>query len=75
MAEKHIGLPFGSDGKEFTCNAGDSGLIPRSGRSPGEGNGKTTPAFLPGKSMDKGTWWATAHGVTKESRHDLAKFF
>ena len=53
MAEKHIGLPFGSDGKEFTCNAGDSGLIPRSGRSPGEGNGKTTPAFLPGKSMDK----------------------
>ena len=28
----------GSDGKEFACNAGDSGLIPGSGRSPGEGN-------------------------------------
>ena len=40
MAEKHIGLPFGSDSKAFTCNAGDPGLIPRSGRSPGEGNGK-----------------------------------
>ena len=26
-------------GKEFTCNAVDAGLIPRLGRSPGEGNG------------------------------------
>ena len=39
MAEKHMGLPFGSDGKEFTCKAGDLGFIPGSGRSPGEGNG------------------------------------
>ena len=30
-----------SAGKKFTCNAGDPGLIPRSGRSPGEGNGKS----------------------------------
>ena len=29
--------PGDSDGKEFTCNAGDPGLIPGSGRSPGEG--------------------------------------
>ena len=27
------------DGKESNCNAGDPGLIPGSGRSPGEGNG------------------------------------
>ena len=33
------GFPGGSDGKEFTCNAGDPGLIPGSGKSPGEGNG------------------------------------
>ena len=33
------GFPSSSDGKESTCNAGDLGLIPRSGRSPGEGNG------------------------------------
>ena len=33
------GFPSGSDGKEFACNAGDLGLIPGSGRSPGEGNG------------------------------------
>ena len=26
-----------------------------------------TPVFLPGESMDRGAWWATVHGVTKES--------
>ena len=31
--------PSASYGKESTCNAGDPGLIPRSGRFPGEGNG------------------------------------
>ena len=30
-------FPGGSDGKESACNAGDLGLIPESGRSPGEG--------------------------------------
>ena len=39
-----------SDGKEFTCNAGDPGSIPGLGRSPGDGNGQPTPAFLPGES-------------------------
>ena len=34
-----MGFPNGSDGKESTYNAGDLGLIPVSGRSPGEGNG------------------------------------
>ena len=33
------GLPGGSDGKQSTCNAGDLGLIPGSGRSPGRGRG------------------------------------
>ena len=32
-------VPGGSDGKESTCNAGDLGSIPGSGRFPGEGNG------------------------------------
>ena len=31
------GFPGGSAGKESACNAGDPGLIPGSGRSPGEG--------------------------------------
>ena len=34
-----IGLPGGSDGKEFACNVGGLGSIPGLGRSPGEGNG------------------------------------
>ena len=33
------GFPGGSDGKESACKAGDPGLIPGSGRSPGEGKG------------------------------------
>ena len=36
---KEFCFPNGSTGKESTCNVGDLGLIPRSGRSPGEGNG------------------------------------
>ena len=43
------GLPGGSDGKESACDAGGPGLIPGSGRAPGEGNGKPTPVFLPGE--------------------------
>ena len=34
-----LGFPGGLVGKESTCNAGDLGLIPGLGRSPGEGNG------------------------------------
>ena len=36
---KLSGVPGGSDGKESACNAGDLGLIPGLGRSPGEGKG------------------------------------
>ena len=42
------GFPGGSDGKEYSYNAGDPGLIPKSGRSPGEGNGYPL-VFLPGE--------------------------
>ena len=34
-----MGFPGGSEGKTSACNVGDSGLIPGSGRSPGEGSG------------------------------------
>ena len=40
------GFPGGSEGKESACNAGDAGLIPGSGRSPGEGNGYTHSSIL-----------------------------
>ena len=45
---------------------GDMVLIPRSGRSPGEGNGNPLQ-YSCLNSMDRGAWWATVHGVTKES--------
>ena len=37
--ERDLGFPDGSDCKESALNAGDLGLIPRSGRYPEEGNG------------------------------------
>ena len=48
-----------------TGDAGDMGLIPRSGRSPGEGNGTSLQYFCLENSIDKGAWWATVHRVTK----------
>ena len=43
-----MGFPGGSGGKEPACNAGDLGLIPESGRYPGEREWLTTPVLLPG---------------------------
>ena len=56
-------FPGGSDGKESACNAGDLGLIPSSGRSPGEGNDYPLQYSCLENSMDRGAWWATVHGV------------
>jgi len=38
-ATEDLSLPWWLSGKESTCDAGDSGSIPGSERSPGEGNG------------------------------------
>ena len=64
---------LGSDGKAFACNAGDPGLIPALGRSPGEGNGNPLQYSCLENSMDWGAWWATVHGVAK-SRTRLSNF-
>jgi len=45
-----MGFLDGSEGKKSTCKAGDTGSIPRLGRSPGGGKWKPTPVFLPEKS-------------------------
>ena len=50
------GLPSDSDGKESTCNAGDLGSIPESGRSPGEGIGYPLQYSCLENSMDRGAW-------------------
>ena len=44
---------------------GDPGLIPASGRSPGEGNGYPLQYSCLENPMDRGAWWATVHGVAK----------
>ena len=46
-------------------DAGDSGSIPGSGRSPGEGNVSALQYSCLGNPMDRGARWATIHGVTK----------
>ena len=63
-----LGFPDGSVVKHPPANAGDveaAGLIPGLGRSPGWGN--VNPSQYPWleNSMDRGAWWATAHGVTE----------
>ena len=58
-------IRYWSDSKESACSAGDSGLIPGWGRSPGEGNGNTLQYSCLENPMDRGAWWATVHGITK----------
>ena len=55
----------GSNCKESTYNAGDLGLIPGSGRRPGEGNGYPLQHSYLENSLDKGAWRATVHRVEK----------
>ena len=43
----------------------ETGLIPGSGRSPGEGNGNPLQYSCLEGSMDRGAWWGIVHGVTK----------
>ena len=54
-------------GKESVCNAGDAGLIPGLGRSPGEGHGNPLQCSCLENPMGRGAWRATVHGVEKES--------
>ena len=53
--------------KNLPANAEDAGSIPGLGRSPGEGNGNPLQYSCLGNVMDREAWWATVHGVTKES--------
>ena len=50
------GFPYGSDGKESACNAGDLGSFPGLGRSPGEGNGTPLQYSCLENPMDGEAW-------------------
>ena len=45
----------------------ETGSIPGLGRSPGEGNGNLLQYSCLGNVMGRRAWWATVHGVSKES--------
>ena len=58
-----VDFPGGSDGKASAYNAGDSGSIPGSGRSPGGGNGNPLQYSCLENSMDGAAWQITVHRV------------
>ena len=62
---KKLGFPGGSDSKVSACSAGNLGWIPRSGRSPGEGNGNPPQYFCLENSIAGGAWQATVYGIAR----------
>ena len=70
ISKERQDFPGGAVVKNLPANAedkGDMSSIPGWGRSPGEGNGKSIQYSCLGNSKDRGAWWATVHGATKES--------
>ena len=61
-----MGFPGGWAVKNLPVNAGDLGLIPGSGRSPGEEN--DNPLWFAWRIPRQEAWWVTVHGA--EKRHD-----
>ena len=53
--------------KNPPANAGDMGLIPGLGRSPGEGNGNPLQYSCLKNDMHRGAWQAIVHGVAKSN--------
>ena len=62
-----MGFPGASVVKYPPDNAGDMGLIPVLGRSPGGRNGNLLQYSCLGNLTDREAWWVIVHGVTKES--------
>ena len=65
--QRTLGFHGGSAVKNPPANAGDAGSIPRSGRSPGEGNGNLLHDSCLGNPMERGAWPATVQKIAKES--------
>ena len=56
--------------KNLPASAGNAGLVPGLGRSPGEGNGNPLWYSCLGNSMSRGAWLATVHR-SQRGGHDL----
>ena len=66
-------FPAGSVSKESACMAGDAGLIPGLGRSPGDRNGNSLQCSCLGSLTDIRSWWATVQGVTESDTTEVTK--
>ena len=67
LRKQVLDFPGSSVVKNLPDNAGDTGLINGLERSPGEGNSNLLQFSSLGNPMDRGAWWATAHGGLQKS--------
>ena len=67
---RKYGSPWDSDSEESACNAGDTGLIPGLGRSPGERNSNPVRYSCPENSMDRRAWQAIQSLGSQRVRQD-----
>ena len=65
VCKLYLGFPGGSEGKESDCNAGDLGLIPGWGRSPGVGKGSPLQYSCLENPGVRGAWWAAVHNIAE----------
>ena len=68
-----MGLHGGSADRESACNAGDPGLIPGLGSSPGEGNGSPPQYSCLGNPMSGGAWGLQSMGSQKSDMTEVNK--
>ena len=66
----HRGFPGGSMVKNLPATAGDVGLVPGLGRSPGGRNGNPLQYSCLGNPVDRGAWRAAVHWVTESDMTD-----
>ena len=71
----YMGFPGSSDGKVSAYNAGDPGLIPGSGSSPGEGNGTPLQYSCLENPMDGRAWQGRKESDTTERLHFTHQFW
>ena len=70
------GFPGGIALRNIPANTSDTvgpGSSPASGRSPAGGNGNPLQYSCVENPMDRGTWWATVHGVTESDRTEATE--